>query len=63
MAELLHRLVMELFLDEPLRPDQCIYHKDGNKLHNCPCNLAIQSCACHAWHHKRTRPLIAYCRF
>lgn len=57
-----HRLVMELFRGEPVPAGHCVHHKDGNKLHNCPCNLEVLTRGCHTWHHKHTQPLIAYCK-
>lgn len=47
-----HRVVAELMLGRPLRPEEVVHHIDGNKRNNAPENLMVfQSQAEHAaWH-------------
>jgi hypothetical protein len=44
-----HRLVAEQMLGRPLRPEEEIHHKDGNKQNNDPSNLQVMPSSYH--HH------------
>ena len=52
---LVHRRVMEEYLGRPLRPDEIVHHKDGNKLNNDISNLEIINRADHARYHMKCR--------
>lgn len=42
-----HVLVMELHLGRRLRRDECVHHRDGDKLNNDLANLELRSFPCH----------------
>lgn len=51
-----HRLVMEIILGRKLDTDECVHHKDGNKLNSDPNNLEIINRSDHTiFHNKTTR--------
>lgn len=51
-----HRWVMEQKIGRPLRPDEDVHHKDGNKTNNHPDNLELLSHTEHAALHSRQQP-------
>ena len=48
-----HRFVAEQMLGRPLRRDEIVHHKDGNKLNNSPDNLMVLTNKEHSLLHKR----------
>jgi hypothetical protein len=38
-----HRVIMERLLGRPLRSDESVHHRDGNKLNNDPANLELRN--------------------
>lgn len=42
-----HRWAMEQALGRPLRDDENVHHRDGNKHHNHPTNLEVVSSSLH----------------
>jgi len=63
MGDLVHRLVYELAYDRPIPCGFSVHHRDGNKLNNCPPNLALVSCAAHSLMHAQRLPALSYCPF
>lgn len=49
-----HRYVMEGILGRALSQDEVVHHLDGNKSHNDPSNLELQTNEEHARHHANT---------
>lgn len=49
-----HRYVASCILGRPLRSDEVVHHKDGNKLNNDPSNLEIMSATAHKKLHATT---------
>lgn len=50
--QLEHRRVAAEMLGRPLRRDEDVHHKDGNRLNNDPANLEVLSHGQHARHHR-----------
>lgn len=48
-----HRVVAERMLGRPLRPDEIVHHKDGDRRSNDPSNLEVMSQREHAARHER----------
>lgn len=49
-----HRIVMEIVLGRKLDSDECVHHKDGNKLNNDPQNLELIYRSDHSVLHNKT---------
>lgn len=50
-----HRFIMEVALGRPLKNDEYIHHKDGNRLNNSLDNLEIMSPSEHSKLHNKMR--------
>lgn len=53
-----HRLVMSNYLGRPLRDDEIVHHKDGNKLNNDISNLEITTRSAHTALHNQEKEII-----
>lgn len=52
-----HRIVAAKMVGRPLRPDEIVHHKDGNKQNNRRSNLQIVTRSQHyAIHHAKRKP-------
>lgn len=47
-SKMLHIHIMECLKNRPLKHNEVVHHKDGNKLNNSVCNLELMSRAKHA---------------
>jgi hypothetical protein len=56
-----HRYVMELALARPLRHEEVVHHRDGNRHNNALDNLALLSHAAHNNLHNRKHPAELVC--
>jgi hypothetical protein len=50
-----HRIVAEKMMGRLLLPDEVVHHRDGDRRHNHPENLAVMKRAKHARLHARAR--------
>ena len=53
-----HRYVMSTYLGRPLKEDEHVHHKDGNKLNNCISNLELVTRSEHTKLHNREKEII-----
>lgn len=51
-----HRVLVEVIIGRPLKTDEHVHHKDGDKTNNDPRNLEILSSSEHARSHRKMEP-------